>query len=73
MITSLDQLDFDKTYSYADYLTWQFDGFVELIKGKIFPMYAPSRLHQEAVTKLTRRFGNYIEQNHFDCKAYVAP
>ena len=73
MITSLDQLDFDKTYSYADYLTWKFDEFVELIKGKIFPMSAPSRQHQEVVTKLTRRVGNFLEDNYLECKVYVAP
>ncbi len=73
MITSLDQLDFDKTYSYADYLTWQFDGFVELIKGKIMPMSAPSRVHQEAVSKLDRRIGNFIENNHLECIVYVSP
>ena len=73
MITSLDQLDFNKTYSYADYLTWQFEEFVELIKGKVMPMSAPSRLHQKAVTKLTVILGNYIEQNHLECEVYVAP
>ena len=30
MITDINQLDPNGTYSYADYLTWQFDGFVEL-------------------------------------------
>ena len=73
MITSQDQLDFNKTYSYADYLTWQFDGFVELIKGKIFPMSAPSRLHQKAVSKLDRRIGNFLERNHLECEIYIAP
>lgn len=38
MITQLSTLDINQTYSYADYLTWQFDEFVELIKGKIFSM-----------------------------------
>ena len=73
MITSLDQLDFDKTYSYADYLTWQFDDFVELIKGRIMPMSAPSRLHQKAVSKLDRRIGNYLEENHLECEIYISP
>jgi hypothetical protein len=35
-ITQLSQLDFSKIYSYTDYLTWQFDQAVELIKGKNF-------------------------------------
>jgi hypothetical protein len=34
-ITHLSQLDLNKTYSYADYLTWQFAERLELIKGKI--------------------------------------
>jgi hypothetical protein len=36
-ITSIDQLDPDKTYSYADYLLWEFDERLELIKGKPLP------------------------------------
>ena len=43
-IISLDQLDLvNGLYSYADYLTWKFEQTVELIKGKILPMAAPSR------------------------------
>lgn len=34
-ITQLSQLDLNRTYSYADYFTWQLDERVELIKGKI--------------------------------------
>lgn len=33
MITSLDQLDQTKQYSYADYLTWEFVERIELLKG----------------------------------------
>ena len=73
MITSLDQLDFNKTYSYADYLTWQFEEFVELIKGKIMPMSAPTRYHQEISTNVMYSFTNYIKQNNLHCKIYAAP
>lgn len=31
-ITSLSQLDPNGVYTYADYLTWKFDEFVELNK-----------------------------------------
>ena len=31
MITDIGQLDFDQKYSYAEYLTWQFEERVELI------------------------------------------
>lgn len=73
MITSLDQLDFDKTYSYADYLTWRFEEFVELIKGKVMPMSAPTRYHQEISTNLMYSFTDYIKKNSLGCKIYSAP
>jgi len=46
-ITDISQLDPSSKYTYADYLTWNFEGFVELIKGKLVrPMAGPSRSHQ---------------------------
>ncbi len=70
-ITHLSQLDLNGVYSYADYLTWQFEQAVELIKGKILPMAAPSRKHQGVSWQLTLIIGNaFKEQN---CKAYAAP
>ena len=46
-ITDISQLDPNGTYTYADYLRWQFDDTVELIKGKIFRMSpAPLTAHQ---------------------------
>ncbi len=58
MITSLSQLDLDKSYTYADYLLWQFEERVELIKGKILQMAAPSRAHQQVTTNLIVILGN---------------
>ena len=50
----LSDLDFSKTYTYADYFKWQFDERLELIKGKIFTMGpAPSRSHQEISLAIT--------------------
>ena len=46
-ITSLSQLDLSKTYTYADYLTWKFEEFVEFIKGKVLRHRSgPSSWHQ---------------------------
>ena len=54
MITSFDQLDLTKQYTYADYLKWQFKERLELIKGYIYKMSpAPSRRHQAIVWNLT--------------------
>ena len=45
--TSSSQLDLNRLYTYADYLTWHFDEAVELIKGRIFKISpAPRSAHQ---------------------------
>lgn len=58
-ITQLSQLDLTRTYSYADYLSWKFDEFVELIKGKVFRPMAGSQLRHQI---LSRRLVFAIEQ-----------
>lgn len=71
-IVSLSQLDLvNGVYSYADYLTWQFEQTVELIKGKVFPMSAPSRKHQSVSWQLTLAIGNHFSKH--TCKAFAAP
>ncbi|SFF40245.1 PDDEXK family nuclease [Thermoflexibacter ruber] len=48
-IKDISRLDLNGTYTYADYLRWQFEEKVELIKGKIFKMSpAPNLKHQRA-------------------------
>lgn len=71
MITSLSQLDLNKSYTYADYLLWQFEERVELIKGKILQMAAPSRLHQQVSINLATILKNTSWKN--PCKVYTAP
>lgn len=58
-------------YTYADYLKWQFEERVELIKGKIFAMSGPNRAHQEISSYLHLEIGNYLKGK--DCKVYSAP
>ena len=49
-ITDLAQLDPNGTYSYADYLTWQFTELVELLRGKVLRrMSGPADPHQAVV------------------------
>ena len=72
MITSLTQLDMNKRYSYAQYLTWQVQERLELIKGKIFKMTpAPARRHQGVSLELSTQIRNYVRDN--GCKVYTAP
>ncbi|MCH6200318.1 Uma2 family endonuclease [Aquiflexum sp. LQ15W] len=60
-------------YSYADYLTWQMDEMVEIIKGKVFKpaAAAPRRIHQEVTLKVARKFADYLDQK--PCKIFIAP
>lgn len=70
-ITSLDQLDPNGIYTYADYLTWKFEETVELIKGKIYRMAAPIRYHQGVSRQLCGKFFNFFDGKA--CKFYDAP
>jgi Uma2 family endonuclease len=71
-ITELSQLDLNATYSYADYLTWQLEETVELIKGKIIAMApAPNVKHQGISRNLLLMIGNYLHKN--PCKVFYAP
>jgi Uma2 family endonuclease len=70
-IESLSQLDMNGTYTYADYLTWKFEEAVELIKGKIMPMAAPSRRHQDISREVNGVFYNHFKKH--SCAFYAAP
>ena len=72
IITNIDDLDLNGTYSYADYLLWNFSERLELIKGKIFKMSpAPSSSHQRVSMKLTRELDKYFYG--LSCEIFVAP
>lgn len=72
MITDINQLDLNKRYTYADYLTWQFDEMVELIKGKVFRMSpAPGVMHQLISGNLHGLIWNFLR--HKECKVFSAP
>lgn len=54
-------------YTYADYLTWQMDEMVELIKGKVFKRDAaePRMSHQKVSVRLTSVFFNFLQGKSF--------
>ncbi len=71
-ITQLSQLDLNGTYTYADYLTWQFDEALELIKGKIMLMSpAPNVNHQRISIRLGAILYNFLKQK--SCQPFAAP
>ena len=72
IINNIKQLDMKGSYTYADYLLWNFKERVELIKGKIFKMSpAPSRFHQDTSWLLARQLDKSFHKTL--CKMYTAP
>jgi Uma2 family endonuclease len=71
-ITHLDQLNEDSfEYSYSDYMKWRFQERVEIIMGKIFPMSAPTTLHQHIIGELF--FTMYTFFKHTSCNVILSP
>lgn len=72
IITDINQLDLNGTYSYADYLFWRLKERVELFKGKIFKMSpAPNVKHQKVSRNLTIDLGNIFKNQK--CQLFPAP
>ena len=73
-ITDISQLDLNKKYTYADYLTWHFNERVELIKGWIYKMSpAPKTKHQSASGEIFYVIKHFINQHNKKCKIFDAP
>lgn len=71
-ITHLSQLDLNGTYTYADYVNWQFDDALELIKGKIMLMSpAPNVTHQSVSMHLSGILYPFFKNK--DCRLFAAP
>lgn len=58
-------------YTYANLLTWNLDEMVELIKGKIYKMNSPMRLHQKVSGALFNKIYNFLDGK--SCEVYDAP
>ncbi len=65
-------LDFNKVYTYADYLKWDFKERVELILGKIFKMSpAPNSRHQRLSMNISGQIWEYLKGS--PCQVFPAP
>jgi Uma2 family endonuclease len=60
-------------YTYADYLTWEMDEMVELIKGKVFKRdtAAPRMSHQRISIHLAAEFYTFLKGK--TCQVFHAP
>jgi Uma2 family endonuclease len=71
VIKNINELDLNKIYTYADYLKWQFDDRLELLRGFIAKMSAPSRKHQTCSRKITHYLTNFFHKK--TCSFFYAP
>lgn len=68
----VEEPDLSGTYTYANYLTWQWGEMKELIRGKIFKMSpAPGSLHQQVSGNLFGLLWNYLHGK--PCLVFSAP
>lgn len=66
------QAYYNRSYTYADYIKFEFDHMVELIKGQIFKMTpAPSAFHQDISMKLSSDLYTFFSNR--SCKVFHAP
>ena len=71
-ITQLSQLDLSATYTYRDYLSWQLQERLELLRGKIALMSpAPNLRHQRISGNLHGILWQYFDQ--VPCQLFSAP
>lgn len=72
IVKNFSDLDLTKTYTYSDYLLWQFSERVELIKGYILKMSpAPSSNHQRISQNINGYFYTFFKKK--SCSVFVAP
>ncbi|MRJ11371.1 Uma2 family endonuclease [Ornithobacterium rhinotracheale] len=71
-IKDINQLDLNRTYTYADYLMWKFQERLELIKGRVFKMSpAPAVKHQKISMNLSGEMYPYFKNKK--CELFTAP
>jgi Uma2 family endonuclease len=70
-IQALNDIDLSGTYSYADYISWFIVDRIELIKGRIFVIDAPTTTHQRILGRLYVEFFQYLERRR--CEVFLSP
>jgi len=72
IIASEPSIDYGISYTYGDYLKFEFDEMVELIRGKIFKMSpAPGTTHQRISGAIFFQFYSFFKANK--CLIFSAP
>ncbi|MFI5130022.1 MAG: Uma2 family endonuclease [Chitinophagales bacterium] len=69
--TKVEEPDPSLSYTYADYLKWNFEERLELFRGKIFKLAAPNTKHQAILRNLSAELWIFLKEKK--CKIYPAP
>jgi Uma2 family endonuclease len=69
--SKVEEPDPSITYTYADYLKWQFEERLELFRGKIFKLSAPNTNHQVISRNISGEFFNKLKNTK--CECFSAP
>ena len=71
-ITHISQLDMNGVYTFRDYMSWQIQERLELLRGKIALMSpAPNVYHQKVVSNFHVLLGHFLFED--PCQTFVAP
>lgn len=67
----MPNLQSDRKYTYADYLTWNGDERWEIIDGIPYLQSAPSWQHQAISVELASQFNSFLKDR--SCRVFTAP
>jgi len=68
---NVEEPDPSMTYTYADYLKWQFEERLELFRGRIFKLSAPNTKHQDLSRNILVPIALFLKKK--SCKIFAAP
>jgi len=69
--TKVEEPDPSVSYTYADYLKWEFEERLELFKGRIYKLSAPNTEHQDICGNLFFELKNILKNK--TCRPFIAP
>ena len=72
-IIDIAELDLSQRYTYADYLTWKFPGYVELLHGRVVPKPTPFTNHQQCLSHLIGTVGQFYKKKRGQLGLYAGP